>query len=221
MVTLTDLLEEHAAIALEKQYALADLIGELDWFADLDTGTLKFGDRHEFPIQVLGTESVYDNTWLWAWANVQSDIPAGLLARANQLRDLGEKEGIAAFTEAKLSLDEVNGTTVALIASGLFKTAGYYRGPHEGGAAFMLLEAPPLESQAERDLLEIATVFLELTAVLEINHRRAFTAYARQRGLTLQPTEAGLTASATGRQALKLDFDAEDRLVNLETMLLP
>lgn len=220
MVTLTGLLEEYAAVALERQYALADLVGDLDWFSDLDAGTLKFGEQYEFPIQVLGSESEYDSTWLWAWANVQSNIPAGLLTRANRLRELGEQEGIREFTEPKLSLEDMNGTTIALVASGLFKTAGYYRGPYEGGAAFMLMEAPPLES-ATPDLLRIATVFLELTGGLDVNHRRAFTAYARHKGLSLQHTSTRIVTSTPNGQALTLDFDAQDRLVNLESTLLP
>jgi hypothetical protein len=221
MVTFIDLLEEHAAASLEKQWALADLVGDLDWFVDLDEGTLKFGDQYEFPVQVLGSESYGDGTWLWAWANEESNIPARLLTCANDLRKLGEREGIRELYQEELELDELDGTRIALVAAGICGLGGYYQAPYEGGAVFLLLETPLTESPARPNAVRMINVFLQVISALQVDHRRAFSAYVKQKGFSLEATATGLLARSAGGQALMADFDSNGMLLNLQTVVQP
>ena len=52
--------------AFARQLALAEHIGERDWQIDLTEGVATFGDDLRYQVQLLGTESHLDNTWLWA-----------------------------------------------------------------------------------------------------------------------------------------------------------
>jgi hypothetical protein len=66
MATFQELLEEHVATSLLRQYALSDFLGEHDWKATMSTGTVDFGKKRIYPIQILGSESEISGTWLWA-----------------------------------------------------------------------------------------------------------------------------------------------------------
>ena len=70
---------------------------------DPDAGKLRFNGL-EFPMQVLGTES--DNTliWLWAWADEHTEVPAGLLQSAIELRNWGAGDGCRGIHHARQSI---------------------------------------------------------------------------------------------------------------------
>ena len=143
MITLERMFEVHAAYSLDKQMALAELLnGSGAWRFDMDSGTLAFGTRHTFAVQVLGTESHSDKSWLWGWANLQSGIPKRLLQAAEQLRAFGVEHGVPELTEAESPLARLNGDYFAMIASGACKADGFYRGPYAGGALYLLLTLP-------------------------------------------------------------------------------
>ena len=66
---MTTLLEEYAALALDKQTTLERLTDTAAaWFVDQNIGQLTLGDEH-FTIHWLGTYSHHSGSWLWAWAN--------------------------------------------------------------------------------------------------------------------------------------------------------
>ena len=78
-----------------------------------------------------------------AWANTQSGIPAPLLRACESLRARGDRDGIPELTAPQLPLDAWDGHLIAMIASALTREcAGYYRGPYDGGAIFVLLTGP-------------------------------------------------------------------------------
>ena len=104
--------------AFDRQLLLADLIGDLAWQYDLQTGFLSFGDRFAWQAEVLGTESQESGTWLWAWANNASSIPAQQQGASLKLRALGEEHGIAELTEPMVLLDHADGHAFASIAVG-------------------------------------------------------------------------------------------------------
>jgi hypothetical protein len=55
----------------------------------LAAGIATFGDDLRFPLQLLGSESHLGGTWLWAWADAQSNLPPALLHLAGWPRDYG------------------------------------------------------------------------------------------------------------------------------------
>ena len=68
-------LQNCAPFAFDRQLLFAELVADLPWAYDLQTGTLSFGDSYQWHAEILGTESEESGTWLWAWANEGSDIP--------------------------------------------------------------------------------------------------------------------------------------------------
>ena len=53
-------------------------------------GTVTYGE-HVFRMQVLGTYSETEQSWLWAWANKQSGIPEQFLEASLAFKRDGNK----------------------------------------------------------------------------------------------------------------------------------
>ncbi len=90
----------YASVSFDRQLLLADLIGDLPWAYDLQTGVLAFGYRFAWHADILGTESQESGTWLWSWANEGGNIPEQQQAASLKLKALGEEHGIAELTDS-------------------------------------------------------------------------------------------------------------------------
>ena len=69
MTAFLDHFTQHIGTSFARQLALADYLGECRWQVDVVGGTIHFEDKGSYPIQLLGSESEMEGTWLWAWAN--------------------------------------------------------------------------------------------------------------------------------------------------------
>ncbi|HEY1015895.1 MAG TPA: hypothetical protein VGE07_24515 [Herpetosiphonaceae bacterium] len=212
MTSLAGLLEYHGAASLDKQWALSDLIGDADWQVSISQGTITFGGEKSFPIQVLGTESQGSGTWLWSWANAASNLPPAVVRAAEELRDWGAEHGIPELTEAELSLEAVSGHLLSMIAAGVLSADCYYRGPYEGGAVFLLLEAPELRERLT-PAIRIINVFVQLISTFEVDHRRALLAYLQARGYECEARGDELVGF-NQEGSITFRFDDQDRFVS-------
>src|SRR5688572_5893037 len=222
LADLTTLFEDHVASSSEKQEHLARQIGEHAWRFDMGTGMLTFTrdeDVRETQVQLLGTQSFQSGTWLWAWANEESHIPADLLGAADHLKEVGARDRIASFTTPELAIDEDEGHRLAMIASGMLAMPGYYRGPFGAGAAFFLIqEADWAFEQAPNRALRIATFFPEVISRWELrDHARALAGHVRYHGGEIVARDASsLTARLGGGDELIAAFDQQGRLIKLD-----
>jgi len=189
VTALAELVHRHALLTMEKQLHAADVIGERPWQADLDAGTIAFGDDLEMRAQLLGTEAQDPGSWLWSWAN---GFEPRVTAAARRLRDLGAAEAIAAFTDAELALsEEVNATRIAFAAVGVLAAQAFYSAPAGGGTrAVLLLEHPDL-ALPQAETVRLAGVLTSTVQTGEVaDWPAALQAYASQRGLALRGTGA-------------------------------
>jgi hypothetical protein len=95
---------QYAFSSLGKQVSISDIVGDNDWNFDLATGLLSFGDQYIWQTQLLGTVSDDASTWLWAWANTESNIPTHLLVASLALKAYGELHGYAELTAPQVPL---------------------------------------------------------------------------------------------------------------------
>ncbi|MBL7258828.1 DUF6882 domain-containing protein [Paractinoplanes lichenicola] len=213
MSAFDDLFSRHVLTAMARQFALADVIGERDWAVDLGAGSVTFGNDLRFPIQLLGSESQGDNTWLWAWANEASNLPPALIHLCTWMRDYGRSQGIAELTDRTFPLSRADGHRLALLASGLTGRP-YYRGPYEGGALFFHLEGvPPQELQPERAL----TVISQTISAFPFDHRTGVTAFFEQQGWPFADGVAHHPSGAT----MNVSFDDLGRISQLNGSIPP
>jgi hypothetical protein len=209
--------------AFDSQLYLAKLVEGMNWHFDLHSGLLTFGSLLSWQIQLLCTESELTNTWLWAWANTESDVPAHLLVATLLLKTYGEQHGIPELTTPQLPLDQVESHTLALLASGLCEANGYYRCPYEGGALYVLITDENFPKCEDPPLQRIASVFPQAIASLEIaDHKEALCGYLDHYGIDHQHTVHQIVVQDDdGESILTATFDEQNRLTHLEAKLQP
>ncbi len=222
MSTFQDHFADHAASSFARQMALGDVIGERSWGIDMHKGVLRFGDDLEYPVQLLGTHAFEPRTWLWVWANTQSNLPPQLIETALRIRQLGEAQGIEAFTEASLQLDDITDHMIAMTCSGLEGGRCYYRAPYDGGALFVLLDDVPAEVLAPVSLPRVNTVLMEVISQFDVDHRRMVTSFLQQQGLHAASDGAGsIRAERAGEGHIEISFDELGRISNVAATLGP
>ncbi len=209
-------LERYALITLEKQDKLELLIKDRMHELDLDAGIIRFQDL-QFHMQILGTESDNTLTWLWAWADEQTEIPPALMQSAIQLRNWGANEGLAEFTLPSVDLDRADGHIIAMIGAEICKASCYYRDSYEGGAVFLLLFDKLIEDQhpfnRERLLRRLSDIFSRY----EINHRNAILSYLRLKNLEPIEDRNLVSCELESGERLNAEFDITGRLIKVNS----
>lgn len=109
------------------------------WSADLDLGTITFTNARHWtitgPVQVIGTRSTTDGTWLWGWDH--PSVPAPLAAHARLVRDFGVAPKLEDMTTRKIEADKDRCWLYAALACYLGHATGAYRGPAGKAEVFM------------------------------------------------------------------------------------
>jgi hypothetical protein len=215
-------LEQHVFQGLESQMRLADYLGEdrYSWGFDMDTGLLTFtrdSDGHpiaSLPVQLIGTESQHNGTWLWAWANEASHIPERLLQGVRQVREEGLRQKEARFFSPELPLEENLGTELSLIVTGHLGYAGFYRGPYEGGALYAAIERWPETDGESRGALRTIRVIETAIAGLTFDHREAVLAFLGE-----PASVDGSTLTWNLADPLHVEFDEHGRIADISSRL--
>jgi hypothetical protein len=213
-------LSRHVASALGRQFAFAEFLGERPWSVDIGSGTVTFGDDLTYPIQLLGTESHGDGTWLWAWANTQSNLPPDLLRAAEWLREYGSEHAISELTDKSFPLTTADGHKLSLLAAGL-TGRGYYRGPYEGGALFFLVERLPGSVLAPVPPVRVIGVLTEALQSYELDHRVVVESFLTQQGFAVSSGPSTIAASHQNGSSLQVQLDELGRVRGFDANLKP
>jgi hypothetical protein len=208
MRKLTEYLEQFALVSLEKRDKLDLLIGEHVYGLELDTGKIRFNDSIELSFQVLGTESDNTLSWLWAWADAQTEeMPMELLKASRELRDWGLRKGVQEFTLPSVDLHKADGHVLSMIACELCNASCYFRDAYDGGSAYILIFDRRIDAQPSFDLSRLSRRFLDLSSRYELNHRNALLSYLRIKGLSLAETNATISCELETGERLSAEFD--------------
>ncbi|HEY8090781.1 MAG TPA: hypothetical protein VIF09_23125 [Polyangiaceae bacterium] len=102
------------------------------WDASQDTSELSFvladGRHRAMRGQAIGSWSIEDGTWMWAWDN-ESVHPA-FSADAARVRDLAKQQrGLAAMTTGKFTATQPLATELALHTAAIMGAQGVFPGP--------------------------------------------------------------------------------------------
>lgn len=218
MTRFLELFSTLAGTATARQIAFAEVLGERGWAVDLETGTATFGDELTYPIQLIGTESYLNDSWLWAWAN-PSSIPPPLLETARQLREYGQQQKIPELTNSTFGLEVADGHRLAMLATGLVRKTCYYRGPYENGALFFLVQGVPIEVFAPVTVERACTVINQVISVFEVDHRSMAASFLQEQGFALSSTANSLHAVREDSGSVDLTLDDLGRIVEINATL--
>lgn len=212
--TFSELLEQNAALSYEKQFNFGDLIGSNPWQFDMSKGEISFGNKLFFPVQIIGSISFNDNSWMWGWANSQSNIPENLLTQSYLLKKIGEEKGIEEFTNPHFCTDAQFDHQVGMIASGLFKSSCYYSANYGNGSLVCTINSsiiPVLKNSPEK----LLATFTQLVADFEVSHKDAFKSYLIDKGYLLKMTDNTIVG-LKGKDVVTAEFDSLNRLLSIK-----
>ena len=210
-----ELLERFGGIALEKQLFFASIVEKMDWNVDVKKGEISFDDSLIFPMQILGTFSHSSETWLWAWANVQSGLPKKLIEHAEKLKKYGKEHKIDFLTQDEFEIERDDMHYIGLIALGLNEANGYYLGNYGAGTMCLTINSEKLAEQIPNDHISIFSAFPQLISQFEINHKNAFENYLIQKKYELEKNGNEITGTF-GKNKIKAVFDNSGRLTELK-----
>jgi hypothetical protein len=117
-------------------------LGRADWRVDQEAGTIVFsrpgGTSATCSVQIIGTYSTTDGTWLWAWDHPA--IASALQQHARQVRSYGKEHAIERLTTRKLACEESEAWEFTALACKLGEAQGAYRGPTGDTLVFMTFD---------------------------------------------------------------------------------
>lgn len=212
MASITGALEQYALLGLEKQRKLEQLIHEHFSELDIDSGKISFHGIGEFPIQVLGTESDNTLTWLWAWAEEQTEIPEPLLNSAHLVKEWGAREQLDEFIKPSIDLNKADGHLLSLISTEITHASCYYRSGYEGGAVYVLLFGEVIDRQLPFDTVSLLRSFNQLIHTYNVNHRRALVSYLQAKKIEFTEDGGLITAVLESVEKVALTFDDHGNL---------
>jgi hypothetical protein len=114
-------------------------LGEEEWFVDQAQGLIRFrfsdGSAAEAAVQIVGTFSPKDDTFLWAWDHPSVGEP--LQESANLVRDFGEEHQVPDYTASKVTCSEDDAWAFTAVAARLAGANGAYRVRASGTYVYM------------------------------------------------------------------------------------
>jgi hypothetical protein len=213
--TELELLERYVALGFEKQIDFSELIEGRSWDADLTRGTITFGEDMEFPIQIIGSFSYSVNTWLWAWANSQSNLPENLMVDAKKLKAYGVQHKIDQLRTPEYSIKQDDLHRLGLIAVGMFNADGYYFADYGSGIMLMTVTSEEIRKNRKIGHYRIFTTFPQVISNFNLDHKNAFIAYLKAKGYQIEEKENKIIGTKGSDRCVAI-LDQSHRITNLE-----
>ncbi|HEX9998397.1 MAG TPA: hypothetical protein VGB45_14760 [Abditibacterium sp.] len=216
---------KHGVLSHEKQLYFGEMTQGRAWNFSMDTGKLTFAKRKlfdkpiEFAAQLIGTSSVAQGAWLWAWANEESAIPSDITKDSLRLRDeLGDDAPEWKTPGFPIDLSAGQDAQLVYTACGMLGADATFRGATDGGGAYFLLHDHRLKLPPT-SLMRVGLIFPQaLTALALADHRAALQSYAEQRQIECEADEQGLLLKSAGQEA-RVKFDEANRMMDWQANL--
>ena len=198
VVTEEELLEQYAAIALDKQLDLQEAFGQTPWSLDLANGTISFGPERVLPMQVLGMLDKASGKWAWSWT--QDWVPGPQQQQARQLHAYGAAHGVRMFTTPQFNGDESDMQIIGSIASGMFGASAHYIADYGSAIMVLTVESAEIAQVPKTDLARIPQVYSKIIAGsgYDVRHRPTLLHYLAQKGYTATETADTISADVAG-----------------------
>lgn len=213
--TFDELLEQNIALSFEKQLLFEETIGSKSWMFDMKSGTITFGDSLSFPVQIIGSFSYINKTWMWGWANSESKLPKQLLKQSYQLKKLGKSKQIEELILGTFRVDQGFEHKIGMIACGLFNSKSYYCANYGDGTLVLTIDADNSSGIDKDYYTKILSTFPQLVKSMHFNHKKAFVNYLIDRDFKVKFKSNSVIGDRNGKQIIG-NFDDNSRLIDIE-----
>jgi hypothetical protein len=219
-VDLATLADAGAFVSHEHQSHLAEAVRMSDWTVDAARSAFRYTDgdgaEHEVRAHFIGTSSPDDGTWLWGWDNING-FPPAFVKQSERVRALGERYAIPEFTHRTLPLTDDLAQTILRAVKAVTGLTAHFSAPTGNGAtrAWLLLDDPALALPRPTVVRAVAVLTSALAGSGPVDHRRALTAWAQQRGVALTDEGADVVGLTLDDGSLQVRFDPSGRIAGL------
>lgn len=208
-----DLVNQNAALSFEKQQNLNEITGGLAWNINLNTSTLSFGNI-DLPIEVIGSLSFNDYSWMWGWENSKSGIPENLLKGSLNIKKIGEEKQIEEFTKGHFNVEEGFEHKMGTVASAILRADAYFCANYGQGTMVLTLKSDKIPKIDNNKIEKILTTFPQVIGGMDLNHKEAFKSYLIDRNFKLNVSKSKIKGLKNNK-ILVAEFDETNRLKTL------
>ena len=208
MIIWNDVFSANLGKMMAIQIACAELVVKnKNWNVDFDKGIIAFGDD-EYPLQFLGSEANFSNTWLWAWENING-FDEKIISLAKNIKEKGEKLNLEPLTNAEIHItDELNGHNLSIVACGLAdENYCYYRGPHSEGAIFVAFNEVDEKVFSPVNTRKFIDITMRCIQQFSLNHKLFIESFLDWNKNRYQWQENSIVAYFGKDEKLKIEFE--------------
>jgi hypothetical protein len=213
-ISIQELYNQSFVTSAEKQEIFSEMVNGLGWSCDMLEGKLTYGDDQVFDIQVIGTYSENEKSWLWAWGNTQSGIPEKFLQSSLGLKSIGEAYQIDDLTTPKLAMESDPGVYFSTIASVLLNESCYAPLTFKGIKVYVTIKSKELDSKARTAPALICSHFTQLITNFTFPHKYSLFFYLKAKGYEVELPGNNIVAKKDDDQILGI-FDLKGNLMKL------
>ncbi|PQJ69638.1 DUF6882 domain-containing protein [Polaribacter butkevichii] len=218
-VTIQELYNQSFVVSTEKQEIFGEMVEGLGWSCDMLEGKLTYGDDKVFDIQVIGTYSENEKSWLWAWANTQSGIPEKFLQTALAAKAIGEAYQIEDFVTSKKEFSSDPGVYFSTIISAMAKESCYVPLTFKGLTVYVTITSAEADSKARTVPALICSHFTKIAANYTFPHKYSLYFYLKGKGYEVELPGNNIVAKNGDDQILGI-FDLKGRLMKISNSKL-
>ncbi len=146
------------------------VVKEEDWQVNFEDGTIAFGTQ-KYPLQFIGTEASSDNSWMWAWNNING-FSEDILQLAEKTKEIGKSWNLTLLTIEDFIMNDIfNGHNISIVTCGIADRYCYYRCTHDHGAAFIAFSGVPDSVFAPVDSTKFIFITTQCIQQFDIDHK--------------------------------------------------
>ena len=208
MIIWNDVFSANLGKMMAIQIACAELVVKnKNWNVDFDKDIIAFGDD-EYPLQFLGSEANFSNTWLWAWENING-FDEKIISLAKNIKEKGEKLNLEPLTNAEIHItDELNGHNLSIVACGLAdENYCYYRGPHSEGAIFVAFNEVDEKVFSPVNTRKFIDITMRCIQQFSLNHKLFIESFLDWNKNRYEWQENSIVAYFGKDEKLKIEFE--------------
>ena len=124
-----------------------------------------------FDIQVIGTYSENEKSWLWAWGNTQGGIPEKFLQTSLVVKAIGEAYKIEDMITPKKEFSSDPGAYFSTIASSMGQESCFVPLVFKGLTVYVTIKSEELDSKARTAPALMCSHFTESAANYTFPHK--------------------------------------------------
>ncbi|MBD1262096.1 hypothetical protein HZY62_15955 [Maribacter polysiphoniae] len=211
---IQELYNQSFLISMEKQEIFSEMVEGLGWSCDMLEGKLTYGEDKVFDIQIIGSYSINEKSWLWAWANTQSGIPEKFLQTALAMKSIGEAYQIEDLLTPKKEMDSDPGTYFSTVASAMLKESCYVPLTYKGLVVYVTVNSKEADSKARTAPALICSHFTNVAANYTFPHKYTLFYYLKAKGYEVELPGNNIVAKKGDDRILGI-FDLKGNLMKI------